>query len=65
MSHAPRVLYRPREDASAEGELNALASVYAFCLHKHQERKKGGAATAPDARKESNGSGKVIIPDRP
>jgi len=25
-------------------------------------QKKGGSATAPDARKESNGSGKPIIP---
>jgi hypothetical protein len=62
MSDAPRIVYRARKnDISVKGEFGALASVYAFCLRKHQEKQKGGYGTAPDARKESNGSGKVIV----
>jgi hypothetical protein len=65
MSDAPRIIYQPRCDATPEGEINALSACYAFILQKHQEKKKGGAATALDARKESNGSGKAIIPKQP
>jgi len=59
-------MYRPREDASAEGELNALASVYAFCLRKRQEKQKGSAATAPnDAMKGlEHDRATTIIPDQ-
>jgi hypothetical protein len=59
------VIYRLREGSTAEDERIALASVYAFILQRHQEKQKGGAATAPDARKESNGSGNAIIPKHP
>jgi hypothetical protein len=61
---SPHIAYQPRPAASPEGERRALASVYSFILDRC-ERKKGGPATAPDARKESNGSGKVIIPRQP
>jgi hypothetical protein len=58
---SPRVVYVPRPDATPETELSALASVYAFTLQRHQDKQKGGAATAPDARKESNESGAIIV----
>ena len=64
MSDAPRLTYRTHPDATPEAELNATASVYRFILDC-QARKKGGAATALDARKEINGSGETIIPKRP
>jgi hypothetical protein len=62
---SPRIMYRLRPDATSASEVSALASVYAFILQKHQEKQKGGAETAPNARKESNGSGKAIIPKQP
>lgn len=45
MSNAPRVIYRPREDATAEGELDALAAVYAHLL---KNRKNVEPAPEPD-----------------
>jgi hypothetical protein len=56
--------YSTRPDATAESERAALGNIYRFILDC-QARKKGGAATAPDARKEINGSGETIIPRRP
>jgi hypothetical protein len=38
----PRVAYFPRKDATPEGELAALAAVYAFIIQAH-ERKKAAA----------------------
>jgi hypothetical protein len=46
----PRLEYLPREDATPEGELAALAAVYAFIIQAH-ERKKA-AAPANESRKE-------------
>jgi hypothetical protein len=60
----PRVTYVPRRDATPETEISALAGVYAFILQSQREKKKGGAATAPDARKETDESGEIIIPNR-
>jgi hypothetical protein len=60
----PRVTYVPRRDATPETEISALASVYAFILQSQREKQKGGAATAPDARKETDESGEIIIPNR-
>jgi hypothetical protein len=66
MSDAPHIIYTPRPDATPAGEIAALASAYSFLIEKHQERKKGGPATAPDdAEKESqHDRAKNIIPDR-
>ena len=58
---AARVSY---SDAVSERELCALAAIYRRAVERYQEansRKKGGCGTAPDARKEINGSGKTII----
>jgi hypothetical protein len=38
----PRLEYLPREDATPENELAALAAVYAFIIQAH-ERKKAAA----------------------
>ena len=38
MMDNPRIIYTPHPDATPEGELNALATVYAFVLQKHHER---------------------------
>ncbi len=46
---APRVTYVPRADATPEGELAALASVYAFVIQA-QERKKAAASLDEDGR---------------
>ena len=36
----PRIIYTPRSGATPEGELDALASIYAFVLQKYQERRQ-------------------------
>ena len=35
----PRLVYVPREDATPEGELAALAAVFAFVIRCHEEKK--------------------------
>ena len=63
----PRAVYTPRNCAKPETELSALAKVYAFILQRHQEKQKGGPATAPqDAERRSNAIGATrIIPKQP
>ncbi len=43
----PKIIYRPRRDATAEAEHGALAAVYRFILDC-QAKNKGGPPTAPD-----------------
>jgi hypothetical protein len=45
-----RVSYSPRPDATPEGELAALAAVYAFVIGAHEQKKT--VATATRRRKE-------------
>lgn len=45
-----RVAYSARSDASFEGEINTLASVYCFILDSHA-KKKGARPGAPDDAK--------------
>jgi hypothetical protein len=47
-----RVTYVPREDATPEGELAALAAVYALVIQAHERNK--AAAPATERRKEVN-----------
>ena len=54
------IVHRPRPDATAEAELNALCAVYRFVLFESRARKEGGPATAPNDRK-----GLEIDPARP
>ncbi len=51
MSDASRLIYIPRPDATPEGELNSLASIYAFVLKCGQERRKAGDRNAGDGMK--------------
>ena len=37
----PRIVYRPREDATPEVELKALANVYRYVLFNSQARRGG------------------------
>ena len=56
---SPRIMYRPRPDATSEEELKALSASYAFILQAHQEKQKGGgAATEPDDEAKSLRGGK-------
>ena len=60
------ITYTPHLDATPEGEIAALASVYAFLLRHAEERKKAACGSGHDARKEiSNGSGKPIVRSTP
>ena len=43
----PAVVYAPRPDATQEGELNALASVYRFVLDCHA-KKNAASVTSTD-----------------
>jgi hypothetical protein len=47
MSDARFIMYQAREDATAEGELAALAACYRFLLNCH-ERKKAAHSDGPD-----------------
>jgi hypothetical protein len=47
----PRIIYRPRPDVEPQGELNALADVYAFVWKCGQEKKKAGVKGAGDEAK--------------
>ena len=49
-SDGPRVTYAPGSDATPEGELTALAAVYAFVIQAHEQKK--AAAPANERRKE-------------
>ena len=48
----PRLDYLPREDATPEGELAALAAVYALVIQAHERNM--AAALANEKRKEVN-----------
>jgi len=42
MSEGPRIVYRPRGDATAVGELRALAQAYSYVLRAHHDRTRNG-----------------------
>lgn len=42
MNDASRLIYTPHPDATPEGELNSLTSIYAYVLKCGQERRKAG-----------------------
>jgi hypothetical protein len=50
-----RVTYVPREDATPEGELAALAAVYAFVIQAYQQ-KKAPLLRTRDERRELRGA---------
>jgi hypothetical protein len=50
-----RITYTQRSDATVQGELGALAAVYAAILRKHKERQGATRPSDPDdARKEKD-----------
>lgn len=51
----PHVTYTPRPDATPEGEIAALASVYAFILQYGQEKRAAGSGQDHDGS-EAKGS---------
>jgi hypothetical protein len=54
---SPRIFYTPRLDATSEGEVAALASVYRFILFESSARKEAAHPDGPDhARKELDDS---------
>ena len=46
----PPIFYTPRPNATPEGELNALASVYRFILACHAKKMAVEPAPEPDGR---------------
>jgi hypothetical protein len=56
----PVVRYVPRRDATLEGELNALASVYRFLLERHAEK-----AADNDSRLEPEGGADEALRTEP
>ena len=66
--HSPRIAYTPRrDDATPEGELDVLASVYSFVLSAHRDKQEGGSPTAPDDAMKGSKDDRAgrIIPERP
>ncbi len=59
-----RITYRPRPDATPEGEVRALAEAYRFILQASEEKKKGARpGTLDDAKKEiKHVSRNTIVP---
>jgi hypothetical protein len=65
----PRLVFLPREDATAEGERAALAAVYAFVLECHKQKgmvaedgdtedgtEDGHGGGSPEERRNKDGS---------
>ena len=54
MSDAPRISYSPRPDASPEGEVSALVSIYRRAIARYEEAKaaerSGGENDAKGAK---------------
>ena len=48
----PKIVYRPRPDATPEGELNTLAAVYKFFLNRRVCRDAADRSTQSHAKKE-------------
>jgi hypothetical protein len=49
----PKIVYRPRPEATPEGELNTLAAVYKFLLNRHTSRNVTDRRAEFQARKEA------------
>jgi len=66
VNEAARIVVKPAPGITEEQAYDARARAWSFvfaCFDRHL-REKGGTVTAPDARKEINGSGKEIIPQQ-
>lgn len=49
-----RISYIPREDATPEGELSALAAVYKFVLERHERKKDTGTESGREGARRSS-----------
>ena len=58
-----RVYYVPKEDASPEGELAALAAVYRFVL-QHREKKNDAGVSEGEEAAERNRTGGTVPKER-
>ena len=60
----PRLIYTPRQDATPDDELNALADVYRFILFENSTRKEATRTGGPDDAERSPNEirAKDIIP---
>ena len=54
-----RLSYHPREDATPEGELAALAAVYRFVL-QHREKKNDAGVSEDEEAAERNCTGETV-----
>jgi hypothetical protein len=64
----PCLVYSPREDATPEGELSALVTVYKFVLECHEPKKNVGTENGGDGGEEAaerNGIGGIPSEERP
>jgi hypothetical protein len=52
--NSARIVYRPREDASAEAELSALVNVYRFVLDCRAKKEAAPESRPDDARKDQD-----------
>jgi hypothetical protein len=50
MTEVPRIVYRVRDDATPETEMNALAACYRFILNCHAQREVAEPTPEPDRR---------------
>jgi hypothetical protein len=64
MTNNPHLVYTPRQDATPEGELNALAGVYRFILFENSARNEATRTGGPNdaERSPSEIRAKDIIP---
>ena len=58
-----RLSYSPRSGATREGEIAALAAVYAFVLERHKQ--KLGAVESVDGRAAGDGRPEALPPTQP
>ena len=47
-SSVTQIVYAPRPDATSEGELNALASIYRFILDRHAKKEDYPTTSDPE-----------------
>jgi hypothetical protein len=57
-----RITYDPHVDATPESELEALATVYAFILDCHANRKGAEQSARHDAKETENARARTILP---
>ena len=54
MTETSRVVYRPRESATPEAELSALAAIYKLCISSHAQKEAAPKSRPDDARKDQD-----------